>query len=169
MTTPSNNRKRKRQTISLAEKHNILDASTTRTAAQLVTHFNGKYKEDTIRKIINDKDKILKAIDDGASGMKAFSRAVKFPKLEEALLIWLKDVRSENVAVDGPMLKVSLHSLFTLFYAEQKAEDPKIIQACHLFEDFLHQEQMKNIVQAPITQFMPAKESNQPSIMQFFS
>jgi len=108
METP-NSRKRKRQTISLSEKQEIIEAAKTRTPAQLAKHFNDKYKEDTIRKIVNSKDKIEKAIDDGADGKQAFSRAVKFPKLEEALLKWLKDVRSENVAVDGPMLKVGFN------------------------------------------------------------
>jgi hypothetical protein len=101
----SNSRKRKRQTISLAEKQEIIEASKAKTPAQLVTHFKGKYKDSAIRGIIKKKDKIQKAIDDGASGKQAFSRAVKFPNLEEALLNWLKDVRSQNVAVDGPMLK----------------------------------------------------------------
>ena len=106
MATP-NTRKRKRQTISLAEKHEIIEAAKTRTPAQLFSHFNNKYGDSTIRTILSSKDKIDKAIDDGANGKQAFSRAVKFPKLEEALFKWLKDVRSENVAVDGPMLKVS--------------------------------------------------------------
>jgi hypothetical protein len=46
---------------------------------------------------------------------------------------------------------------------------PKAVQFCHYMEDFLHQEQMKSMVQAPITQFMSAKKSNQPSITQFFA
>jgi hypothetical protein len=115
MTTP-NTRKRKRQTISLSEKQAIIEASKTRTTAQLVTHFNSKYGESTIRTILKDKDKTLKAIDDGANGKQAFSRTVKYSKLEEALLNWLKDVRSENVAVDGPMLKVSLNFVHFIIF-----------------------------------------------------
>lgn len=106
METP-NNRKRKRQTISLAEKQSIIEASKTKTTAQLVKHFNNKYADSTIDGILKSKDKILKAIDDGAGGKRKIVRAVKHPKLEEALLNWLKDIRSQNVAVDGPMLKVS--------------------------------------------------------------
>jgi hypothetical protein len=106
MTTP-NKPKRKRQTISLGEKELIIDASATKTTAQLRSHFNNNYSESTIRTIIKDKDKILQAIDDGAGGKRAKLRGAKHPNLEEALLKWLKDVRSENVAVDGPMLKVS--------------------------------------------------------------
>lgn len=108
MATP-NGKKRKRQTISLIEKQAIIEASKTRTPAQLVTHFNNKYSDPTIRTIIKDKDKILKAIDDGAGKKRANVSKPKHSSLEEVLLIWLKDVRSENVAVDGPMLKVSFN------------------------------------------------------------
>jgi hypothetical protein len=38
-------------------------------------------------------------------------------------------------------------------YVEENATDPKAIQHCHYFEDFLHQEQAKVSVQAPITRF----------------
>jgi hypothetical protein len=38
-------------------------------------------------------------------------------------------------------------------YVEENAADPKLMQACHLFEDFLHEQQAKASVQAPITQF----------------
>jgi len=107
MTTPN---KRKRQTITLAEKHAIIEASETKKTAQLVTHFSDKYKYTTIDTILKNKDKILKAIDDGAGGKRAKLRGGKHSDLEESLLKWLKDVRSENVAVDGPMLKVCLSS-----------------------------------------------------------
>ena len=68
MTTPS---KRKRQTITLAEKQAIIEASETKSTAQLVTHFNNKYKYTTIDTILKNKDKIQNAIDDGASGKRS--------------------------------------------------------------------------------------------------
>lgn len=108
METPSN-RKRKRQTISLAEKQAIIEASKTKTPAQLVKHFNNKYKDSAIRGIIKEKDKIQKAIEDGAGGKRSNVSKSKHPNLEESLLDWLKDVRSQNVAVDGPMLKVNFN------------------------------------------------------------
>jgi hypothetical protein len=54
-------------------------------------------------------------------------------------------------------------------YIEENADDPKATQFCHYMEDFLYQEQMKSLTQAPITQFMTAKKSVQPSITQFFN
>jgi hypothetical protein len=106
MATP-NKQKRKRQTISLVEKKEIIDASTTKTPAQLVSHFNKKYDDSTIRKILKKKDKIQEAIDAGAGGKRANLKSAKHSELEEALLKWLKEVRSDNVPVDGPLLKVS--------------------------------------------------------------
>jgi hypothetical protein len=107
MTTP-NSRKRKRQTITLEEKQLIIEASKTKPkVSDLVSHFSNKYGDSTIRKIIGNKEKIEKAIDDGAGGKRKTLKGAKNSNLEEALLKWLKDVRSENVAVDGPTLKVS--------------------------------------------------------------
>jgi hypothetical protein len=107
MTTP-NDRKRKRQTITLEEKQSIIEVSKTKPkTSDLVSHFNNKYGESAIRNILNSKDKIQEAIDNGAGGKRATLKGAKNSNLDEALLKWLKDVRSENVAVDGPTLKAS--------------------------------------------------------------
>jgi hypothetical protein len=104
MTTPN---KRKRRTITIETKKQVINASAIKKAADLVKEF-GLF-ESSIRTIIKDKDKdkIQTATDDGVGGKRAKSKAVKEPELEEALLKWLEDVRSENVAVDGPLIKVS--------------------------------------------------------------
>jgi hypothetical protein len=107
MTTP-NSRKRNRQTIPLEEKQTIIEASETKPkTSDLATHFKNKYAESTIRTILKNKDKIQKAIDDGAGDKRGTLKGAKNSNLEQALLKWLKDVRSENVAIDGPTLKVS--------------------------------------------------------------
>jgi hypothetical protein len=106
MATPNN--KRKRQSISLATKLQIIEASKTiPKLVDLVKHFESKYVESTIRGILNNENKILQAIEDGVGGKRANLKGAKNPELEEALLKWLKDVRSDNIAVDGPILKVS--------------------------------------------------------------
>jgi hypothetical protein len=46
--------------------------------------------------ILKNKENILNAIDKGADGKRASLKGAKQPKLEEALLRWLKNVRSEN-------------------------------------------------------------------------
>jgi hypothetical protein len=42
------------------------------------------------------------------------------------------------------------------------------MQACHLFEEFLHRQQIKSQMQTPIIQFTTAKNTDQSSITQFF-
>jgi len=78
---------------------------------------------------------------------------------------------SVEVQPKPPVSRQDAYKGFDLFrrYAEQNVEDPKIMQACHVFEDFLHQERIKSLTQAPITQFMPVKNSNQSCITQFFA
>ena len=70
MATPDT-RKRKRQTISLAEKHEIIEASKTKPkTSELVTHFNNKYKYTAIDGILKNKVRIEKAIDDWANNQR---------------------------------------------------------------------------------------------------
>lgn len=52
-------------------------------------------------------------------------------------------------------------------YIEENAVNPKLIQACHKLEDFLYQEQMKSLVQIPITNFMNAKKPDQTTLYEF--
>ena len=106
METP-NKLKRKRRTISLDVKKALIEASKTKKVAELVIEFD--LPDSTIKTILNDKnkDKILKAIDDGAGGKRVKLKGAKHSDLEEAILKWLKEVRSENIPVDGPILKVS--------------------------------------------------------------
>jgi hypothetical protein len=106
MATP-NKQKRKRQTISLIEKKAMIDASKTKTPAQLVTRFNNKYTDPTIRSILKKKSEIQEAIENEADGKRSILRSIKHSKLEEAFLKWLKEVRSENIPGNGQILIVN--------------------------------------------------------------
>jgi hypothetical protein len=57
--------------------------------------------------IIKDKTKIQEAIENESNGKLAKLRGEKHPELEEALFKWLKNIQSENIAVDAPTLKVN--------------------------------------------------------------
>ncbi len=105
METP-NKLKRKRQTISFDEKKAIIEASKTKNVPAVSKHFNNKYPESTIKTILKNKDSILKAIDDGIGGKRAILKSLNHPELKEAILKLLKGMRSENIPVDGPFLKV---------------------------------------------------------------
>jgi hypothetical protein len=84
IATP-NNHKHKRQTITLEEKQSIIEASKTKPKlSDLITHFNNKYGDSTIRKIIDGKNEIQKAIDDGAGGKRGTLKGAKHSKLERS-------------------------------------------------------------------------------------
>jgi hypothetical protein len=60
----SNQRKRKRQIVSLADKQVIIEASNTiPKTADLVKHFKNKYSYSTIDTILKNRDKILQAVE----------------------------------------------------------------------------------------------------------
>jgi len=117
MATP-NKQKRKRQTISLIEKKAMIDASKTKTPAQLVTHFNNKYTDPTIRSILKKKSEIQEAIENEADGKRSILRSIKHSKLEEAFLEWLKEVRSENIPGNGQILIMKTLELAELLKIE---------------------------------------------------
>jgi hypothetical protein len=50
----------------------------------------------------------LAAIDDGAGAKRKRLTTGRNADLETAVLTWFRQVRSQNVAVTGPLLKVSL-------------------------------------------------------------
>ncbi|VDP01602.1 unnamed protein product [Heligmosomoides polygyrus] len=96
---------RKRQPISLDEKKAIIEEARTKSVPEVAVHFNRKYPESTIRTFLKDKEKILKTVEEGAESKRARIRAAKHSDLNEALLRWFKDVRSQNIPVDTHTLK----------------------------------------------------------------
>ncbi|KAE9546906.1 hypothetical protein FO519_009882 [Halicephalobus sp. NKZ332] len=107
MATPE----RKRQSISIELKKKIIDASETdpkKSLAKLAEEFSiGKITltKSTIQAILKDKDEILKAINDGVDGKRLRLTTGRYADLEKAILMWFRQVRSQNVAVSGSLLK----------------------------------------------------------------
>lgn len=102
----NNQLKRKRNNISLNDKLSVIQASKNKRVFELVKEFG--LSEGTIRGIIKDKEKLLAAAEEGNTGKKSKLRGAKHDELENALVMWLKQVRSENVSVDGPLIKVGI-------------------------------------------------------------
>lgn len=116
MSTP----KRKRQSISIDLKKKIIDEQEThprKSYADFAKQFSDKKTKltnENIKRIFRDKEKILEAIDEGAGAKRKRLRAAKDTELEAAVLTWFKQVRSQNVAVTGPFLKVILDFIMNL-------------------------------------------------------
>lgn len=100
------NNPKKRRAISLAEKKTIIEAAETESnKTKLAERFG--IKLGTLCGILKEKEVILEAIDGGSQAKRVHLKAGKHNQLEEALIIWHKQVRSNNVPVSGDLMKVS--------------------------------------------------------------
>ena len=86
--------------ISLQLKKEVIEASDDKSLAELSKEFN--LPRSSIQNIVSNKETILSAIDDGSESKRAWLKTAKHENLEEAVLRWIKLVRSKNVAVSGP-------------------------------------------------------------------
>lgn len=109
MSTP----KAKRQAIPVELKKMIKDAREkhpSKSYADLAKEFsneNIKLTKANVQTILNGKDNLQTALGDGAGANRKRFKKAEHEDLEEALLTWFKQVRSQNVAISGPLLTVS--------------------------------------------------------------
>lgn len=98
--------KRKHTPISLEKKKEVIDAAVkNNNKTKLAEQF--KIPRRTIGDILNNKAAIFKAIEEGGSAKRARLRPGMHVKMEEALVMWIKQVRSKNLSVTGELVKVS--------------------------------------------------------------
>lgn len=102
---------RKISAITLEVKKTIIEAAAknnNRTA--LANDF--KIPRTTIIGILKDKEAILKAIEEGGSSKRARLTPGMHKEMEEALVLWIKQVRSQHadIPVSGELVKVNFFS-----------------------------------------------------------
>lgn len=120
MSTP----KRKRQQIFVETKKKIIDeneAHPSKSYADLARQFGIQCGKSTVQSIVRDKKKILAAIDDGVGAKRKKLFTGRSRDLEAAVLTWFQQVRSQNVAVSGPLLKVILNRILFLHFILAKS------------------------------------------------
>lgn len=101
----------KRRKFSLDFKKSVIDAAEkNNNQSDLARQFS--IPRPSLRRILEEKDAILKAVADGAEAKRARMTSGRFEKLEEALVTWFKQMRSENVPVSGDLFKVRFYLLF---------------------------------------------------------
>lgn len=106
--------KRKQVAVTLEVKKAIIEAAKKNdNKTALAKQFN--IPHSTLRGILKDKEAVLKAIEDGGSAKRARLKTGKYVELEEVLVLWIKQVRSQNLPVSGELVKVSLFLLFICF------------------------------------------------------
>lgn len=101
---------RTRQSFSLNEKLDLIRAAEdqertsgiNKTALSL--QFNMRIS--TVREILENKEKILNAIEEGVVFKRTRLYPAKYPTIEEPLALWAKQVRSRNDPVTGDLIKV---------------------------------------------------------------
>ena len=59
----------------------------------------------TISRILRAKDELRKQKDDGAESGKKRSRSVKYPELDEALMIWVSDLEHRKVSISYDLIR----------------------------------------------------------------
>jgi hypothetical protein len=115
--------KRKRSTITLETKRQIIDASAGKSSSQLGKQFS--LPPTTIRSILGKKDSVINAIGEGKDTNLARLQPVKHANLDNEILHWIKTVKSQNVSLSGPLLKVFLlilsyfYSRIAIFFQEK--------------------------------------------------
>jgi hypothetical protein len=106
MNRPNN--KRSQNSVSLKLKNEILEASGSQR--ELSKQFD--LPRTTIRDILKNKVAIQSAIADGQDGKRARLRMAKAEDVEKALVIWIGNVRSQNVPLFFSLLLMILLIIF---------------------------------------------------------
>ncbi|KAI1717696.1 tc5 transposase DNA-binding domain-containing protein [Ditylenchus destructor] len=99
----------KRRAVTLDVKKDVIEAASKNLSKrELERQFN--LTRRTIKRILDHKDTILKAIDDGVDVKRARLKQGKYVDVENALICWVKLSKSQDIHVNGPMLKISMET-----------------------------------------------------------
>lgn len=97
--------KRKRKSISMETKLEIITAAAEcDNKCELERRFG--IKRTSIITILDEKEKILQAIHDGAGPQRKRLKLARNPALEDTILKWVRQARSQNIPISGHLIKV---------------------------------------------------------------
>ncbi|KAL7070296.1 hypothetical protein ACQ4LE_010486 [Meloidogyne hapla] len=94
---------RKRSKITLETKKKIIDVSANQNSTELGKQF--ELPPSTIRRILQNKRSILNALEQGNEAKRIVLRPVKHVNIDEAVLLWVKTLRTNGISLNGPLLK----------------------------------------------------------------
>lgn len=100
----------------LAIKLQVIEAEKTMSKKEIARTIKYKGKLipwTTVRRILKNKDKILRAIDNGASPTTEKIRAPKFAEVESKLFEWIAEKRGRFCPLSGDLIKICL--IFIMF------------------------------------------------------
>ena len=113
--------KRKRTEFTLNEKKEIIDAAKKepnqcKLAKEMSKKWGVEVKRTTVKGILSKKDAIEAAINAGVSSKRKKLTQAHAPKLDDGLLMWLKQARGQNLPVSGDLLKEKAMKLAELMH-----------------------------------------------------
>ena len=102
--------KRKRTDVTLKEKKEIIDAANkepnqSKLAREMSKKWGIKVKRTTVKGILSKKDAIEAAIKAGIPYKRKKLKPAQHSKLDDAVLIWLKQARVQNLPFGGNLIK----------------------------------------------------------------
>jgi hypothetical protein len=107
----------KHQSVTLKKKLALIRAVESGESKHALTRRTGILRS-TITGILNEKSKYIKALEAGTGPKLKRLRNPTYKNIDEALIAWLKIVRSRNLPLSGDILKASF-SMVTNFFRER--------------------------------------------------
>ncbi len=113
--------KRKRTDFTLKEKKEIIDAAKkesnqSKLAKEISKKWGVEVKRTTVKGILSKKDAIEAAINAGVPSKRMKLTQAHDPKLDEGVLMWLKQARGQNLPVSGNLIKEKAMKLAELMH-----------------------------------------------------
>lgn len=113
--------KRKRRDFTLKEKKEIIDAAKkesnqSKLASEMSKKWGVEVKRTTVKGILSKKDAIETAIKTGVPSKRMKLTQAHEPKLDEGVLMWLKQARGHNLPVSGDLIKEKAMKLAELMH-----------------------------------------------------
>lgn len=101
----------KRKSFTMSDKLDLIRMAeeqerTTGLLNKTQLAFDFGISKSTVREILQNREKILEAIEDGADSKRKRVYPAKHPTIERSLVTWTKQMRGRNDPVTGSLLKV---------------------------------------------------------------
>jgi transposase-like protein len=103
--------KRKREDLPIEKKKEIIAAAKENSNQTSLGKQFG-VPRSTVQDILKAKDKIESAVDEGVPLKRKRLTQAYEPRIDEAVLKWMKQARGQNLPVGGDLLKASFCSFF---------------------------------------------------------
>ncbi|KAI1714865.1 tigger transposable element-derived protein 4 [Ditylenchus destructor] len=102
--TPS----RKQRAITLGVKKQVIDTLSSQNMSRTDVAKKFGIPRTTLKSILSQKEKIIRAMDEGADGKRIRLKNGKHVDLEKVLLRWVRIVKRHGGPITGNILKVNL-------------------------------------------------------------